>query len=72
MSYCSCGGSHSGQSSELQAMLSARMLMNLFSMFVWLKDAQSQWVRSKTEINGKPCMMELDTPADFSIVSKSI
>ena len=29
-----CGGSHSGQSSELQAMMSARMLMNLFSMFV--------------------------------------
>ena len=67
-------GSHSGQSFKLKAMMSARMMMN-WAFILCLCD-QNMPNRSgcilKMEINGKPCMMELDTPADFPIVSNSI
>ena len=64
----SCGGSHSGQSSKLKAMMSAKMMMNwAFILFFFFNQniPNCNGYTLKLEINDKPCMMELDTPADF-------
>ena len=59
MSYCSCGRSHSGQSSKLNAIKSARMMMSwaFYSLCLFDQNMPSHSGYALTvEINGKPCM----------------
>ena len=63
----SCGGSHSVPS-KLKAMMSAKMMMNwafILCFFFYQNIPNCNGYTLKLEINDKPCMMELDTPADF-------